>query len=62
MHILLWMNVMLDFICMGFAELGETGNKQTSRFLSKKQYVDACGFLSENVEIFLFFWNSGIFK
>ena len=35
---------------------------KTSRFLSKKQYVDACGFLSENVEIFLSFWYSGIFK
>ena len=28
LHPLLWMNVVLDFICMGFVELRATGNKQ----------------------------------
>ena len=28
MHILLWMNVMLDYICMGFTELCGTGKKR----------------------------------
>ena len=28
MHLLLWMNIMLDFIGIGFAELWETGREQ----------------------------------
>ena len=28
MHILLWMNVMLDFICTGFAELWGMGRER----------------------------------
>ena len=30
-HPLLWINVMLDFICMGFVKLSATGSKRTNQ-------------------------------
>ena len=43
MHLLLWISVMLDFICTGFAELWKTGAKMKNENLPPAEFETTPG-------------------